>query len=178
MICLSPIGSGTGFKFRYPIIKYFSENTNIDLFINNKKYNSLKNIKILKNNRKNTELKSLCHLKTDIFKKYKFVLVLDNNNSFGSFSEKLIDVFGSLSVPIYYSSVNIYQIFPDLFNDAVIDGSQYNLDDLINLIHNMTDDEYNKRVNNIKNLRNKYYNACSYHGTGTLMIKYIINSLE
>ena len=62
---------------------------------------------------------------------------MENNNSFGTFTEKLIDVFGSLSVPIYYGSVNISKIFPDLFNNAVIDGSQYNLNDLISLINNM-----------------------------------------
>ena len=49
---------------------------------------------------------------------------------------------------------------------------------IISLINNMTDDEYNSRVNNIKKLRNKYYSKCSIDSINTLMMKYIINFLE
>ena len=109
---------------------------------------------------KNYHQKSL--LKTDTFKNYKFVIVPENLFMFGSFGERIIDCLGSLSIHIYFGSFNAKYIFPDLFDDCVIDGFEFkDCNQIVNYIKNMADDEYNKRINNIKKIRNKYYKIFS-----------------
>ena len=56
-----------------------------------------------------------------------------------------------MSIPIYFGSLNAEYFFPDLFNNAVINGLNFNnTDEIIKLIKNMSDDEYNLRIENIK----------------------------
>jgi hypothetical protein len=114
---------------------------------------------------KRGDYKTKSLLKTEVFKKYKFVVVCENIFTFGNFTEKIIDCLGSLSIPIIFGSFNAKYIFPDLFDNCLIDGFEFkNCNELVNYIENMSNDEYNKRINNIKKVRNKYYKmfSCDY----------------
>jgi hypothetical protein len=60
--------------------------------------------------------------------------------------------------------LNAEYFFPDLFDNAVINGLNFNnTEEIIKLIKNMSDDEYNLRIENIKKLRNKYFNITSFN---------------
>lgn len=97
--------------------------------------------------------------KTEIFKSYKFILVIENCFECGTFTEKLIDALGCLSLPIYFGGKNADKIMPDLFSNGVINGFNYkNIDDLISYLQEMSDKEYTLRVETIKKNRDKYYN--------------------
>ena len=163
LICLNPISSGIGYSVRYPIIKYFEESfEKIDLFIRNEKYNNLKNIISLNENRNTHNLNELSEKKTNLFKNYKFVLIIENNIHYGSITEKLIDALGSLSLPIYFGSEHIETIMPDIFTNGILNGFETTIEDLIYKIKNMTNEEYNLRIENIKKLRYKYLNGFSF----------------
>ncbi len=90
------------------------------------------------------------------FINYKFILVIENQNIFSYVSEKLIDSMASGSLPIYYGFEDIDKFFPDIFDNAVINGYRYNYDELFNLIKNMSYEEWSQRINNIQKIIDKY----------------------
>ena len=55
---------------------------------------------------KNTDFRLLCHLKTDLFKKYKFVLVMENNNT--STIHALLYHYPYQSINGHISKINLY----------------------------------------------------------------------
>jgi hypothetical protein len=94
--------------------------------------------------------------KINKFNQYKFILIIENQNIYSYVSEKIIDGLLSCSLPIYFGFLDIDIFFPDLFDNAVINGSRYSSIDLFKLLENMTEDEYNKRLNNINKIIEKY----------------------
>jgi hypothetical protein len=96
------------------------------------------------------KIKNKCQTMSD----YKFVLVFENLFSDGYVTEKLVESLFSNNVVIYYGSTNIETIYPDLFDMGVINGHKYSLDEIIDLMNNMTDDEYYIRVKNISSFKN------------------------
>ena len=128
-------------------------------------------------NRKTNTITDLSIEKVNLFKEYKFILVIENNFSFGSVTEKLIDSLTCLSVPIYFGSIEIKRLLPDLFNNGVIDGSSYNLDILIKLVKNMSEHEYQQRLATIKKYREKYFKYFSFEGEFEFIYEFISSSL-
>jgi hypothetical protein len=94
--------------------------------------------------------------KINKFKKYKFILIIENQNIYSYISEKLIDGIISGTLPIYYGYPDIDIALADLFDNGVINGHRYNYDELFKLIKNMTHEEWLVRTNNIKKNLNKY----------------------
>lgn len=84
---------------------------------------------------------------------YKFILVFENLFTDGYITEKLVESLYSSSVIIYYGPLNIKTIYNDLFDMCVINGHDYTIDQLINIMNNMTEIEYNLRINKMITIR-------------------------
>lgn len=96
--------------------------------------------------------------KIHTFKDYKFVVVIENCFHFGSVTEKLVDVLGCLSVPVYFGSYYPEKILPELFTNGIINGFNFKtIDDLLYYLKNMSDDEYIQRIETIKKHRESCY---------------------
>lgn len=91
--------------------------------------------------------------KCKLLSKYKFVLVFESLFVNGFVSEKLVESLYSNSVVIYYGPPNIEEIYPDLFKDCVFNGHKYNVKEIMQIMENMSEEEYEKRVNGAVKLR-------------------------
>lgn len=90
-----------------------------------------------------------------VFCHYKYILVIENTSIDGYITEKLVDCLTCGSVPIYFGPKNPEIFFPELFENAVINGFKYTTEELLELLHKMTHEEYNIRVSNIEKLCEK-----------------------
>ena len=89
---------------------------------------------------------------------YKFIITIENLFIDGYITEKLSDILLCNRVPIYFGCPNIEIIMPNLFPNGAINGFSFKtFDDLILFINNMTDEEYLKRIEIIKNERDKIF---------------------
>jgi Glycosyltransferase family 10 (fucosyltransferase) C-term len=93
--------------------------------------------------------------KCEILSQYKFVFVFENIFIDGFITEKLIEALYSDSIVIYYGPSNIKDMYHNLFNQGVINGHDYNIDEILSLMNNMNQEEYNERVCKIKSLRDR-----------------------
>ena len=92
--------------------------------------------------------------KLELYKGYKFVIISENYFTDGYISEKLVDCLYLLCVPVYFGIPNIELIFPKLFDNGVINGFNFDsLKDLVKFLNEMSDEEYNKRIEVIKRER-------------------------
>lgn len=98
--------------------------------------------------------KILTNDKNDLFEKYKYHLCIENSKQINYFTEKIIDCFNSMTVPIYWGCPNIEEYFE--INGIIILKSN-NVQDIINEI-NAIDIEnfYEKNILHIK----KNYEIC------------------
>lgn len=159
-LVLSPVTST--FPKRDNIVENFYNHLKQDFHIYGgnsvyKKYDSYKGILGGYTSFKFSKLTSMNKLsvdKTNIFKNFNFVLIIENIMTDGYISEKFTDSLFSLSIPIYFGSPNIDKIYPDLFKDGAINGSNYTVNELINLINNMSKDEIIRRQHTIIKFRN------------------------
>lgn len=96
--------------------------------------------------------------KKQTFEKYKFAVCYENCQGFpGYITEKIFDCFFSGCVPIYYGAPNITNYIPA---DAFIDKRNFGTyDELYQYIKNMTNNECENYLNNIRNfiLSDKFY---------------------
>ena len=99
------------------------------------------------------DLKQKIINKCKVLSEYKFILVFENMFIDGYITEKFVESMYSDNIVIYYGPKNIKTMYPDLFNYGMINGHEYNVDNIIDIMNTMTDDEYNKRVDTIKKLR-------------------------
>ena len=114
--------------------------------------------------------------KIDKLSEYKFILVFENLFIDGYLSERLCDVLCSCRIPIYFGYKNIKMILPELFNNGVINGFDFdNLTDLIEFLKNMTNEEYNKRIENIKRERGKIFKICSIQNQFSYILTIFLN---
>jgi hypothetical protein len=83
--------------------------------------------------------------KSDALRDYKFNLCIENLQHTNWFTEKLIDCLRTGTVPIYWDCPNI----GDYFN---IDGFIIvnSLEEIIDVVDNLTDDDYTSRLEHIK----------------------------
>lgn len=105
--------------------------------------------------RGNFNLEEKIKNKCGLLSQYKFNLVFENIFVDGFVSEKLVEALYSNSVIIYYGPKNIKDIYSDLFDEGVVNGHDHNVCDILEFMNNMNDDEYEKRVNKIKSLRDE-----------------------
>ncbi len=95
--------------------------------------------------------------KTSMFEDSMFAIVIENNKSNNYFTEKLIDCIVSKTLPIYYGCPNISEFF-DTNGMIIFD----NADELINLVNNLTPDDYYNRLQYIENNFNKWLGMKSF----------------
>ena len=88
--------------------------------------------------------------KLDGLKEYKFHIVVENTKRDYWFTEKLIDCFVTGTVPIYWGCPSIGDFF-DTNGMIIFD----NVEELVDIINNLSIDDYIKRLESIKNNFNK-----------------------
>ena len=91
--------------------------------------------------------------KKDGLEKYKFSIVIENSIQDTYFTEKIIDCFATKTVPIYYGTSKITDFFD---KDGIIPFTT--VDELKEIIDNITDQDYSKMIKGIENNFNKYKN--------------------
>ena len=90
---------------------------------------------------------------------YKFNFILENAIVDNYLSEKILDTFLSLSVPVYLGSPVIDKYIP---KECFIDIRDFkNNDELIKYLEYMSDKEYNNYIDNILKYRNDIFNKFS-----------------
>jgi hypothetical protein len=90
--------------------------------------------------------------KTEIISKYRFCLVIENTFSDkGYLTERIFDVFQSLTVPVYYGIGNIEEYIP---KSCFINGGKFqSFGELESYLSNIDDKEYNSYLNAIRGFR-------------------------
>jgi hypothetical protein len=97
--------------------------------------------------------------KYKIQNKYKFNFIIENAVVDNYISEKILDSFVSLSVPVYFGSPMIDKYIP---KECFINIKDFqNNDELLNYLENMDDDIYNKYIKNILKYRNEIFEKFS-----------------
>jgi hypothetical protein len=83
--------------------------------------------------------------KADALRDYKFNVCIENLQHTNWFTEKIIDCLRTGTVPIYWGCPNI----GDFFNTKgfIIVNS---LEDIVNVVNNLTEDDYTSRLEYIK----------------------------
>ena len=85
--------------------------------------------------------------------KYRFSIVIENSIQDTYFTEKIIDCFATKTVPIYYGTSKITNFFDEA---GIITFTT--VDELKEIIDNLTDRDYSKMREGIENNFNKYKN--------------------
>lgn len=105
--------------------------------------------------------------KLQSLKDYKFHIVIENVKKDFWFTEKIIDTFVTGCIPIYYGCPSIGNFF-DINGILTFN----NINDLGELLNNLTDDLYFSKINSIKN---NFSIAKNYILAEKSIYKYIIN---
>ncbi len=182
LIINSPIMSDWG-NIRQKLIKYLSDKYKIDVYghkfekypnyivdiqSNETKYNT--------GGRYNTQIPGKDHwvsLQTNVFSNYKFVIVCENDYSYGCISERLFIVLYSGAIPIYYGN-DISFLFNNKLPIGIIDGNTFNTpDDMMTYINNISEIEYNKMVNSNNLILKEYIISTS----GESIFNFIIETV-
>jgi len=115
------------------------------------------------------------HDLTEVLKDYRFVITIENYFTNGYITEKFVDSFMYLSVPIYYGQYKINNIFPEI-SEGIINGHDFDdIKDLIEYIKNMSDEEYNKKIAIIKKCRDELFNGMSIYNVYEFILQNIFN---
>ena len=143
------------FGNRGNIIKTLIDNNlNIDIYGKH----MIQELKDYSNNYKGTIGEDIVNVgltKIDKLSEYKFIIVCENLFVDGYMTEKLPDCLFCNRVLIYFGGPNIHKILPNIFDNGLINGFEFNtLNDLVNYLHNMSDEEYRERINTIEKERN------------------------
>lgn len=136
-------------------------------------------IKIFKDRLINEELNNECYSlkKRKIFTEFKYILVFENTYSDGYVTEKMVDCLTCGSLPIYFGPKNVEKYFPNLFDNGIINGHNYTTDELLEKLNNMTNDEYNSRINKIISESKLIIDIFSEYTTLSLVLCRILSSL-
>lgn len=153
----NPINSWHGIK-RINVIKEMSSlcPDEFDVYGSADLFKELKNYKGVINFKDNPYIN-----KTQVLSQYRFVLVSENCFVNGYVTEKLIDSLSWGNVPVYYGSYEIKNFFPNLFENGIINGHDYETKELYQYLKSMPEQEYMIRVKRIKKYRNYYYQMFS-----------------
>jgi hypothetical protein len=126
----------------------------------------------------NVNLEEKIKNKCKLLSKYKFVLVFESLFVDGFVTEKLVEALYSNSVVIYYGPKNIKNMYGNLFDNGVINGHDYDVIEMITLMKNMNDDEYNLRVNKIQLLRDEINYANSSENVKCVIMSKIMEMVN
>jgi hypothetical protein len=109
----------------------------------------------------------------DIIFESMFSIVIENISEYDYFSEKIVDCFATMTIPIYFGCINISEYF-DVTGIIIINC----LDDLITILEKLTIDDYYKKIDSIiKNylISKKYWDGKS-RIKEAILEKYISNN--
>lgn len=137
-------------------------------FMHSQNYGDLK---IFNDNKKISDGKD----KTELFVDSMFHIAIENNQDIDYFTEKLIDCFVSLTIPIYYGCPNIGDYF-DLKGMIIIN----NINDLNNLNNIISEKYYQDRIAFIEDNYARVLNRLSFKEQFVKIVedKYCINIIE
>ena len=86
-----------------------------------------------------------CDSKIVLFEKSMFSLILENNDQENYFTEKIQDCLINCTIPIFWGCKNIGNFF-NIKGFIIFE----NIDDVFNIINNLTPDDYYSRIEYIK----------------------------
>lgn len=85
--------------------------------------------------------------KADALSSYRYSIVIENGSSPYYFTEKILDCFASMTVPIYLGATKINEFFNP---DGIITVSKDNLDELDKILTSCCKEDYESRLGAIK----------------------------
>jgi len=95
---------------------------------------------------------------SDTLTDYRFSFIIENNISSNYFTEKILNCFGSMTIPIYYGAPNI----SDFFNsNGIISLNNNDIDNLLSIINLCSEKEYLNRLEAVKDNFNRVLAYCS-----------------
>jgi hypothetical protein len=157
--------NANGHKLRHDIYYNFNKiNKNLDIYIS-----SLAPIENLYNNQyigNNINSKNL------LFNDYSYHLCIENSKQNNYFTEKIMDCFQTMTVPIYWGCLNINEFFD--INGIIILNTN-NIDEIVNTINSIDLIAFYK--NNIEAIKNNYEICLKYLDYQERLIN-IINNLK
>lgn len=114
--------------------------------------------------------------KCRVLSNYKFILVFENIFVNGFITEKLIESLYTDSVVIYYGAPNIKKMdnYCDLFNEGIINGHDYNVNELLHIMSTMNNIEYENRIKNIRLIRDKL----NYEGSSQNIKNIVVDAVK
>lgn len=159
--------TGSVDNYRIKIIEDISKYIELDIYGMNNNLRNLNNYKgvinINDNNNyvnniySNRKLRAISVINK--LSNYKFNFVFENEIINGYFSERFIHSMYSNSIVIYFGCKEADKIFPDIFDNGIINGWNFkDNESLCNYLKKMDDNEIITRKNIINNLREKYTN--------------------
>jgi hypothetical protein len=104
--------------------------------------------------------------KNNMFYEYAFHLCIENSRQTNYFTEKIIDCFQTMTVPIYWGAPNIHEFF-DINGIIVLDSN--NVDDIFNTINSIDLVAFYKQ--NISSIQDNFHSSLKY-------IDYISNVID
>jgi len=139
-----------GHKLRHDIYYNFDKiNKNLDIYIS-----SFSPITNLYNNKYiGNDLNS----KNDLLNNYSYHLCIENSIQYNYFTEKIMDCFQTMTVPIYWGCPNIGDYF-DIKGIIILDTLDYN--EIINKINSIDIDNFYS--NNIESIKLNYTKSFQY----------------
>lgn len=106
--------------------------------------------------------------KADALTSYRYSIVIENGISPFYFTEKILDCFAAMTVPIYLGASKI----GDFFNtDGIITFSENNIDELDDIIKGCNSNDYEQRLSAIKDNYRRVLNYLDFES-------YILNHYE
>lgn len=112
--------------------------------------------------------------KFDTLSTYKYGIAIENTLIDHYWTEKISDIFLAGALPFYVGPKNIYDYFP---KDSLILLDFDNIENSINIIEKaIYNNEYEKRINAIKEARNKILNDYNLFYAFSTIIKHKINN--
>lgn len=91
--------------------------------------------------------------KSDGLISYRYSICIENDLELNLFTEKIMDCFLCLTVPIYVGCSNIYSFFPK--NSIVVLNPNLSNEEIINIFNNLDEDDYKSRLKALKIAKQK-----------------------
>lgn len=94
--------------------------------------------------------------KSESLDKYRFQIVVENERLPNAFTEKILDCFISMTIPVYYGCINIDKFFNP---DGIIFIADKDVDNIGEILKNLNEKEYLARLEAVKE---NYYKSIKY----------------
>lgn len=106
------------------------------------------------------------------FEKSMYHLCIENSKQINYFTEKLMDCFMTETIPVYWGCPNITEYFDE---NGIIILNTDDPDEIINIINNLKESDYKKKIKYIKKNKEIAYKYLNYHERLKNKIEEIVN---